>query len=77
MERVLALEAAVLLQLEPVAVVHAVLHRVVVAPLAIGASERDLRAVAFLLGHAPPTVSTARSSWPLRRTSGGSPFFYL
>ena len=42
--------AAVLLQLDAVAVVHLVLDRVVVAPLAVGARERDLRSV-VCLGH--------------------------
>ena len=50
-QRVLPLPAAVLLELDPVAVVHPVLHRVVVAAPALGARERDLRAVAFLLRH--------------------------
>src|SRR4029079_1277765 len=60
MERVLALEAAVLLQLESVALVHAVLHRVVVAPLALRACERDLRAV-VTLRHQPFSLIAART----------------
>ena len=47
---VLPAPAAVLLQLDAVTVVHLVLDRVVVAPLAVGAGERDLRAV-ICLGH--------------------------
>ena len=41
-QRVLAAPPAVLLELDPVAVVHPVLDRVVVPPLAVGAGERDL-----------------------------------
>ena len=47
---VLPAPAAVLLQLDAVTVVHLVLDRVVVAPLAVRARERDLRAV-ICLGH--------------------------
>src|SRR5207245_9305072 len=51
-------------QLEPVAVVHAVLHRVVVPPLALVARERDLRSVAFLLRHRALPIAPATSrSW--------------
>src|SRR3954462_421864 len=48
---VLAAPPAVLVELDPIAIVHTVLDRVVVPPPAVGAGERDLRSVAFLLRH--------------------------
>src|SRR5690348_15473720 len=42
MQRVAPVEPAVLLHLDPLSVVHPVLHRDVVAPLALLARERDL-----------------------------------
>ena len=53
--RVAAVPPAVLPKLDPVAVVHPVLDRHVIAPLALGASERDRRSVAFFLRHVIPT----------------------
>src|SRR6266487_42548 len=57
MQRVPAIPPAVLHQLEPVAVVDPVLHRVVVPPLALVARERDFRSIAFLLRHRALPIS--------------------
>ena len=82
-ERVLALPPAILLQLEPFAVVHAVLDRVVVAPLALRARERDLRAVvtlrhqsfSLIAARTPSTkAGSSRRSFTTAQTSGQSAF---
>src|SRR6476646_5848735 len=51
MHGVLAAPPAVLVELDPIAIVHTVLDRVVVPSPAVRAGERDLRTVPFLLGH--------------------------
>src|SRR4029077_14749530 len=80
-QRGLTLPPAVLLPLEAFAVVHAVLDRVVVAPLALRARERDLRAVvtlrhqsfSLIAARTPSTkAGSSRRSFPTAQTSGRS-----
>src|SRR5262245_30341505 len=51
MQGVLPAPPAVLVELDPIAIVHTVLDRVVVPPPAVRAGERDLGAVPLFLGH--------------------------